>query len=330
MIIKTYSAKYLIYCTLLFLSPVSIGQATASMYENLEIFDKNRTKPSLMAEQVEGNGSNVETRSHLPLYTEILLTSISGEIYLNPKYIGRIVSITPLGTGTSTSSKPKIGFNQTRDLWPVIIVPQSMSNLGGLNVTGEEGSVRISRSSEEWALNNNELTTISKPKIAFGQLSSTILFTESNVNNPSKFEIGVFDLKDNKFIKGDVIALTNNQMAAKFENLPSTVISKEGKLRYSLKEQDGSFINSDMAAWGYEILIPDTEIGRTVSIKARVFGLTDESKIRFTFQASEGQRFSSPVSTLSVKEINSGEPITMISTSIGGDQLIRVSVDESS
>jgi hypothetical protein len=330
MTIKTYSAKYLIYCTLLFLSPVSIGQADASMYENLNIFDKNSTKQSLMAEGEEGNGSNVQTRSHLPLYTEILLTSISGEIYLNPKYIGRIVSITPLRTGTSTSIKPEIEFDQKENLWPAVVVPQSMSNLEGLNVTGEEGSIRISRSGGEWALNNNELKTITKPKIAFGQLSSTILFTETNVNNPSKFEIGVFDSKDNKFINGDIIALTNNQMAAKFENLPSTVISKEGKVRYSLKEQDGSFINSDMAAWGYEILIPDTDIGKTVPIKAKIFGLSDESKVRFTFQASEGQRFSSPVSTLSVKEINSGEPITMISTSIGGDQLIRVSVEESS
>ncbi|HEX9665937.1 MAG TPA: hypothetical protein VGA95_05180 [Thermodesulfobacteriota bacterium] len=328
MTIKTYPAKYLIYCTLLFLSSVTIGLADASMYENLNIFDKNNTKQSLMAAGEKGNGSSVQTRSHLPLYTEILLTSISGEIYLNPKYIGRIISVTPLRTGTSTSSESEIEFNQTKDLWPVVIVPQSMSDLEGLNLTGEEGSMKISRSGGEQALENNELKSITKPKIAFGQLSSTILFTETNVNNPSKFEIGVFDSKDNKFINGDIIALTNNQMAAKFEDLPLTVISKDGKLRYSLKEQDGSFINSDTDAWGCELLIPDTEIGKSVPIKAQIFGLPDESKVKFTFQPVEGQKFSLPVSTLSVKEINSGEPITMISTSINGNQLISVTVEE--
>jgi len=328
MIIKSYSVKSLIYCTLLLLSAINIRAANGFMYENLNNLRKNTMKHSLMAEGVEGNGSNVQTRSHLPLSTEILLTSISGEIYLNPKYIGRILSVTPLRTGTFPLSKPEIEFNQKENFWPVVAVPESISNIQGLTVTGEEGSLKISRSGGESALNDNELKTITKPRIAFGQLSSTILFPETNVTKPSKFEIGIFDFKDNKFINGDIIALTNNQMAVKFEDLPSTVINKEGKLRYSLKEQDGSFINSEMAAWGYEILIPDTDIGNTVPVKARIFGLPDESKVRFTFQALEGQNFSSPASTLSVKEINSGEPITMISTSIGGNQLIRVSVEE--
>jgi hypothetical protein len=330
MTVKTYSGNYLIYCALIFLSCVSIMPADGSAYENLNTFGKNTTKQFLMAEGEKGMGSNVQTRSHPPLSTEILLTSISGEIYLNPEYIGRIVSITPLGTGRSRSRKPEIEFNETKDLWPVVIIPQSMPNLQGLNVTGEEGSLRISRSGGEKTPNVNELRTITKPRVGIGQLSSTILFPEMNVTEPSKFEIAVFNFKDNKFINGDIIAITNDQMAVKFENLPSTVISKEGKLEYSLKEQDGSFINSGMAAWGYEIMIPDTDIGKTVPINAKIFGLPDESKVKFTFQASQGQRFSPPATTLTVKEINSGEPITMISTSIGGDQLIQVSVEESS
>jgi hypothetical protein len=331
MAIKTYSATYLIYFTVLFLSSLSIRPADGSAFESLNNFDENSTKQTLLAQGEKGMGSNVQTRSRLLLSTEILLTSISGEIYLNPKHIGRIVSTTPLGTGNSSSSKREIEFNQTKNLWPVVIVPQSISNLEGLNVTGEEGSISISRSDVEKALNldNNELKTITKPKVAFGQLSSTILFTDMNVNNPSKFEIGVFDFKDNKFINGDIIALTNNQMAVKFENLPSTVISKEGKLRYSLKDEDGSFINSEMNAWGCELVIPDTQVGKNVPIKAQIFGLPDEAKVKFTFQPVEGQKYSLPVSTLSVREINSGQPITMISTSIAGNQLISVTVEES-
>lgn len=332
MTIKTYSATYiLIYCTLLSLSSVGIRPAHCSVFESLSNFDENSTKQSLLAEGEKRNGSNVQTRPRLLLSTEILLTSISGEIYLNPEHIGRIVSITPLGTGNSSSSKLEIEFNQTKNLWPVVIVPQSMSNLEGLNVTGEEGSISISRSGVEKALNlnNNELKTITMPKVLFGQLSSTILFTDMNVNNPSKFEIGVFDFKDNKFINGNIIALTNNQMAVKFENLPSTVISKEGKLRYSLKDEDGSFINSDMNAWGCQLLVPDTQVGKSVPIKAQVFGLPDEAKVKFTFQPVEGQKYSLPVSTLSVREINSGQPITIISTSITGDQLLSVTVEES-
>lgn len=329
MIIISYSVKSLIYCTLVLLSAVNIRPASGFGYENLNNLRKNTMKHTLMAEGVEGNGSNVQTRSHPPISTEIFLTSISGEIYLNPKYIGRILSVTPLGTGTVTSNKPEIGFNQKEILWPVLVVPQSMSNLQGLYVTGEEGSLKISRSGGDKAVNEIELKTLTKPRIAIGQLSSTILFPETNVTQPSKYEIGVFDFKDNKFINGDIIALTGNQMAVRFEDLPSTVINKEGKLRYSLKGQDGSFINSEMAAWAYEIWIPDTDIGSTVPIKARIFGLPDDSKVKFTFQPIEGQEYSQPVNTLSVKEINSGEPITMVSTSITGSQLISVTVEES-
>lgn len=327
---RNLSVKYLIYFTLLFLSSAGMLRAHGSTYEDLNAFDKNTAKQGLIARGEKGMGSNVQARSQPPLSTEIVLTSISGEIHLNPEYIGRIASITPLGMDSSRSSKPEIEFSQTKDQWPVVIVPQHLPNLQGLNVTGEEGSLSISRSGGEKTPNGNELRTITKPRVGNGQLSSTILFPEMNVTEPSKFEIAVFDFKGNKLIDGDIIGLKNDQMAVKFENLPSTVISKEGKLRYSLKEQDGSFINSDLAAWGYEIMIPDTDIGKTVPIKARVYGLPDESKVKFTFQASQGQSFSSPTSTLSVKQINSGEPITTISTSIGGDQLIRVSVDESS
>jgi len=333
MMIKTCSgsAKYLIYCTLLFLSSAGIRPAHGSWIESLNNFDENSRKQCLLAEAERASGSDAQSRSHPLISTEILLTSISGEIYLNPKQIGRIVSITPVGTGNSSSSKREIEFDQTKDLWPVVSVPESLSNLEGLNITGEEGSISISRSGVEKApnRNNNEIKTITKPKLAFGQLSSTILFRKMNVNNPSKFEIGVFDFKDNKFINGDIIALTNNQMAVKFQNLPSTVISKEGKLRYSLKDEDGSFINSDMAAWGYEIMIPDADIGENVPIKAQIFGLPDEAKVKFTFQPVEGQKYSLPLSTLSVREINSGQHITMISTSIAGNQLISVTVEES-
>lgn len=333
MTITTYSAsaKYMIYCTLLFLSSVSIRPTHGSGLEGFNNFDENSRNHGLLAEAEKAGGSDAQSRSRPLLSTEILFTSISGEIYLNPKRIGRIVSVTPVGPGNSSSSKHEIEFDRTKDLWPVVIVPQSLSNLEGLNVTGEEGSISISRSGEKRApdLNENELKTITKPKVAFGQLSSTILFRDMNVNTPSKFEIGVFDFKDNKFINGDIIALTNNQMAVKFENLPSTVISREGKLRYSLKDEDGSFINSDMAAWGYEIMIPDADIGKDVPIKAQIFGLTDDAKVKFTFQPVEGQKYSLPVNTLSVREINSGQPITTISTSIAGNQLISVTVEES-
>ena len=330
MTVKTYSATYLICFTVLFFYSVGIRPANGSAFESLKSFDENSTKESLLAQEEKGNASNMQTHPRLLQSTEIHLTSISGEIHLNPEYIGRIASITPLGRDSSRSSKPEIEFNQTKDLWPVVIVPQSMSNLEGLNVTGEEGSISITRSAVEKDpdLNNNELKTITKPKVAFGQLSSTILFPGMEVNNPSKFEIGVFDFRDSKFINGDIIALTNNQMAVKFENLPSTVISK-GKLRYSLKEEDGSFINSDINAWGCQLLIPDTQVGDNVPIKGHVFGLPDEAKVKFTFQPVEGQKYSLPVSTLSVREINSGQPITMISTSIAGDQLISVTVEES-
>ncbi len=331
MTIKHHPANYLFYFIILFLFSVITRPADGSAFDKPINFEENRMKEGLMAEAGKENRSNGQTGSRSLISAEIVFASTQGEIYLNPKYIGRIVSITPLGPGISSSGQPKIELNQTKDLWPVLIVPGSMSNLERLSVTGEEGSISISTSSAQKALNldSNDLKTIATPKVAFGQLSSTILFKEIGIRDPSKFEIGVFDFENNRFINGEIIALTNNQMAVKFENLPPTVISTEGKLRYSLKDQDGSFINSDMNAWGCELVIPDADVGTSVPIKARVFGLPDDSKVKFTFHPLEGQKYSSPVSTLSVAEINSGEPVATISTSITGSQLISVAVEES-
>lgn len=330
--IKTYSAKYLVFCSLLFISFTRIRPVHASGFETTNNVDENNRNHRLLAEAENSSPSDAQNRSGPLISSEILLTSISGKIYVNPKRIGRIVSITPVGRGNSSSMQREIGVDRTEDLWPVVVVPKSLSNLERLNLTGEEGSISISRSGEKKIpdVNENELKTLTKPKVAFGRLGSTILFKDVHVSNPSKFDIGVFDFKDNKFIKGDIIALTDNQMAVKFENLPSTVISKEGRLRFSLKDEAGSFINSDIAGWGYDIMIPDADIGKEVPIKAKIFGLPDEAKVKFTFEPVEGQKYSQPVSTLSVMEINSGQPVSMISTSIAGNQLISVTVDESS
>ena len=323
MTIKSRFAKYLIYFTLLLLLSLIIRPADGSALEKSNNFEDKRMKEGLMAEAGTDNRPSSQTESRSLLSTEIVFNSTPGEIYVNPKYIGRIVSITPLGTGISGSDKPKLKIDQTKHLWPVVIVPQSMSNLEGLSLTGEEGSISISTSSVEKALNpdSNDLKTITKPKVAFGQLSSTILFKEMSIKNPSKFEIAVFDFKSNKFINGEIIALTNNQMAVRFVNLPPTVISKD---------QDGSFVNSDMNAWGCELVIPDADIGKSVPIKAQIFGLPDEARVKFTFHPLEGQKYSPPVSTLSVGDINSGEPVSMVTTSITGSQLISVTVEESS
>lgn len=331
MLTKSSAARYLLFFTLVFISTLSIRLAHTAVGESVDSFGNGSADSDSIAAGERSGRSTLQASSDRPSYADITLTSISGEIYLNPEYTGRIVSVNPLGPVTYGSVKNKIDFSQTLDLWPVLTVPKSMSGLQGLNVTGEKGTVRISRSGAEMAVgaNNDGLKIIKKPKVGFGHLSSTILFAETEVSHPGKFEIGVFDLKDSRFIRGDIIALTRNQLAAKFENLPSTVISSEGKLRYSLREDDGSFINSEVDAWGYELIIPDAEIATSIPIRARIYGLTDEKKVKFRFHPLEGQQFSVPVITLSVKEINSGETITEISTSLTGSQLVSVNVEES-
>ncbi|MFQ5787051.1 MAG: hypothetical protein ACE5H1_03640, partial [Thermodesulfobacteriota bacterium] len=297
-------------------------------FQNLNINKNNKLKQKLVAEATKEFEAAKKTQSKSPIHTEIKLRSLPGEIFINPKYTGRVLSVEAIKSdGTSLVDKD-VDINVVGDSWSGIVVPESSSGHEGLNVVGEKGSLKISLSREESTHGDEGIKSIKKPKIAFGRLSTTFITPEFKITKPSKFEIGIFDYDENKFLSGDIIGLKNNQIAVKFLDLPPSVISKDGKLLVSIKEPDGSFLNSELSAWGYNIFVPDTDIEKSVPITAKVFGLPKEAKIKFTFKPLQSQRFSNTVSILSVNEINAGEPITMITTSIPGVQPLSINVEE--
>ena len=276
-------------------------------------------------ETTTGNKASAKT----PTYQEIKLNSLEGELFINPKFVGILKSVEYVMGNEVASAKSDIDIKFTDDSWSEIVVPKSNFSLTGLKLTGQDGSLNISLVEEEIVVNNDELKALIKPKIAFGQLNTTFITPILKISKPGEFEIGIFDFKESKFINGDIIALKNNQLPVVFQNLPPTVINGNGRIRVSLKEPDGSFINSELSAWGYNIAVEDTELGKSVPIKADVFGLPKEAKLRFTFEPIEGQSFSTLENVFTVEEINSGQPINMITTSIPGSQPMNVTVEES-
>jgi len=298
-------------------------------FQNSTIDKNTNLNKRVVAEGNKDPKSNNKAHSKSPIYTEINLRTLSGEIFINPKYAGRVISVKAIGSGGTESSEKDMDINVADDSWSGFVVPESESELEGLMVIGDKGSLKISLVREASTYGDEGIKSIKRPKISFGALSTTFITPKFKITEPSKFEIGIFDYNANKFLNGDVIALKSNQFAVKFRNLPPSVISKDGMLLISIKEPDGSFLNSELSAWGYNIFVPDTDVERSVPITAKVFGLPKEAKLKFTFLPLKGQSFSSPVSLLSVKDINSGKPLTMITTLIPGVQPLSVKVEES-
>ncbi|MGH7793012.1 MAG: hypothetical protein ACREOB_11925, partial [Thermodesulfobacteriota bacterium] len=58
------------------------------------------------------------------------------------------------------------------------------------------------------------------------------------------------------------------------------------------------------------------------------FGLPGEAKLNFSFRSLPGQKITPATRTLTVEEVNSGEPVVTIVTSIPGAQPLSVSVEK--
>lgn len=261
-----------------------------------------------------------------PLY-ELELTSLSGEIFINPTYSGKINSIRTLNRNELLGEKVEIETRTLTDNWKKLIVPSSLSGAFGLVISGKNGITKITLPQKvSPSSGSGNLKSISDLFIEFGSLHATFSFPAQNILEPSKFEVGILNNSDNSFINGDIIALKNNQAAVTFQNLPSTVVNKDGMIRVSLRKSDGTFINSDIPAWGYNIIVSETDTGVAAPITAEIFGLQDDEEIRFNFISLRGQIINPSMKTLSVGEINKGVEVSTITTKIEGPQPITVTV----
>ena len=262
-----------------------------------------------------------------PLY-EVELTSISGEIFINPKYTGKINSIRTLNRNQLLGEKVEIITRTLTDSWKKLEIPASLTGAFGLVISGTEGIVKITLPQQKAVSGVGTLKSISELFIEFGSLNATFTFPALNVLEPSGFEIGILNTANNTFINGEIIALKNDQAAVLFQNLSSSVVNKHGMIRISLKKPDGTFVNSDIPAWGYNIMVSETDTGVPAPITAEVFGLPDDKQIKFNFVSLSGQIINPSSITLTVGEINRGNSISTITTKIGGPQPITVTVSK--
>lgn len=271
-------------------------------------------------------GSDIAMARAPSLY-ELELTSLSGEIFINPSYTGKITSVRTLSRNELLGEKVEIETRTLTDGWKKLVVPSSLSGAFGLVVSGKDGILKITLPQQNSpSIGSGTLKSISDLFIEFGSLDATLRFPAVSILEPSKFEIGILNTVNNSFIKGNIIALKNNQAALKFENLPSSVVNSEGMIRVSLRKADGTFINSDIPAWGYNILVSETDTGVAAPITAEVFGLPDETEIKFSFVSLSGQIINPSMKTMTVGEINKGGQVSTITTKIQGPQPITVTV----
>ncbi|MEM7007809.1 MAG: hypothetical protein AAF462_01600 [Thermodesulfobacteriota bacterium] len=262
-----------------------------------------------------------------PSLYELELTSLSGEIYINPKYSGKINSIRSLDRNHLLGEKVKIETRTLTDGWRKLNIPSSLSSAFGLVVSGTQGIVKLTLPQDpSFRSGSGTLQSISSLFIEFGKLHATLTFPELSILEPSKFEIGILNTTDNTFINGDIVALKDNQAAVIFNNLSSSVVNSDGMIRMSLRKADGTFINSDMPAWGYNIIVSQTETGVPAPITADVFGLAEDTKMKFNFVSLSGQIINPSQVILTVGEINKGAEISTITTKIQGPQPITVTV----
>jgi len=262
-----------------------------------------------------------------PLYSEVEFSSIVGEIFVNPDYSGRISNVWTLLRDGLPGGRQGVEVAKSSDGWERIIVHESEFNARGLIATGKKGTIKVTISEKEAPSWSDKIKSLNELTIGFGQLKATFL-TPMTISQPSAFGIEVLDYKGEQFISGEVIAVKDNEIAVEFVNLPSSVVSRDGTIRVSLKESKERFLNADLQAWGYNILVPETDIGRESQIKAEVFGLPGEDQVRFTFAPLSGQKITPLTRTLTVQEVNSGEPLATLVTSIPGTQPLSVSVEK--
>lgn len=269
-----------------------------------------------------------ELASAPPLLFEVELTSISGEIFINPKYTGKINSIRTLNRNQLLGEKVEITTRTLTDSWKKLEIPASLTGAFGLVISGTEGIVKITLPHQKAVSGVGTLKSISELFIEFGSLNATFTFPVLNVLEPSGFEIGILNTANNTFTNGEIIALKNDQAAVLFQNLSSSVVNKDGMIRISLKKPDGTFVNSDIPAWGYNIMVSETDTGVPAPITAEVFGLPEDTQIKFNFVSLSGQIINPSSITLTVGEINRGNSISSITTKIGGPQPITVTVSK--
>ncbi|HVY55341.1 MAG TPA: hypothetical protein VHC46_06255, partial [Thermodesulfobacteriota bacterium] len=149
-----------------------------------------------LAQEENGGGSSSSPMG--PRYTEAELTSLDGEVYVNPLYTGKVSTIRMIDKNGLMGQKVDIEVRIMTDGWRKFSLPQSASGAYGVIVSGDEGILKISKPEDTGTPAGAELKSIRRLVIEFGYLNTVFTFPAMNVLEPSKVEIGVLDTSNNK------------------------------------------------------------------------------------------------------------------------------------
>jgi len=268
-------------------------------------------------------------------YNRATFTAISGEVAINPAYTGSITEVrftTP--EGEPLKEQPRAKVAEMKDGWYRVSVPDAISKGASLQVVGDVGILELSpnkKPSSKGASSEGAagLRPISEPLVfTNGRCSTTFYIPQTNISQPTKFRVGIFDWAKNEYIVGNIVALKSDQVAVSFRELPNTVVSKEGKIVAILARPDGDPLEMDAKGWGYNIIMNfDPLITEPAPMKLEIFGLSPDTKVRVTLKPIEGQTIKPLTNVLTVAQINSGALVATVSTTIAAPQPLNILVE---
>ncbi len=262
-----------------------------------------------------------------PTYTEINFTSLGGEIFINPRFVGKINAVRTTNRAGVMGERIDVDVRTLTDGWKRFELPPSEQGASGVIISGDAGIIKISTLSSPSSPDAGGITPTGELLIEYGGLVTTFLIPRVSVLEPSKFEVSLLNFNTDSPVLGQVIALKDDQLAAVFANISGEVVNDKGMLRVSLKNPNGSYINSDLPGWGYNIMVSETDTGKPAEIKATVFGLPSEASVVFNFSPLSGQIFEPERVKMSVTDINSGKTVSTITTTIPGAQPLSVTAE---
>ncbi|MEE9214319.1 MAG: hypothetical protein V3U54_05910 [Thermodesulfobacteriota bacterium] len=276
--------------------------------------------------QIESYLSDSNDKSKPSVFYELVLSSIDRGIIINTDYIGDISSVRALSKKGKLGSKLGVGMENPSRGWTKIDFTYQKFDIEGIIVTGRYGTLKIDEVSNTNKI-ASALTSVKPIVIASGVLENSFFSPELSLTNPDNYKISVLDFVNDSFIDGQIFAITTDSIAVSFSNLQKEVVNDKGEIRISLKDPSGSYINTDFKAWGYKVSVSQTDINEPTNIKADIYGLPDNTKVKITFHPLPGQEIKPDTEVLSVNEINSSKSIATIKTKIPGPQPLNIVIE---
>lgn len=275
--------------------------------------------------------SAINGEAYAQEHYEARFKELDNSVFVNADIVGNKATAYPqLATSVNVARSTTLSTSYVNSKWVKVNIPDDLKNsLTGLIVSGSGGSAKIKvEEAKDYNGLKGAFASLGELVVANGRFSTTLLVSVGEGVNPSSV-IGVemFDFGKKEFVGGKVVAISGKEVAVEFAGLSTMgVVTKQGVAQLSIVASPGKFINSSLSAWGYDIEVPDTDVGKPSPIKAWIYGLPPGERVSFRFSPISGQRITPLSSDYLVRQVNAGIPIAWIETTIEGAQPLNVEV----